>query len=64
MNHATLLRSIPPEIGTSSSFGSSSDDGSGPVGGLIELGCVLYGTTTAGGAGGDGAVFALEEPRK
>ncbi len=45
-------------------FGASSDDGSGPVGGLIDVGGVLYGTTTAGGAKGVGTVFALEEPRK
>jgi uncharacterized repeat protein (TIGR03803 family) len=41
-------------------FGSASGDGSDPVGGLVELDGVLYGTTTSGGANGDGTVFALK----
>jgi uncharacterized repeat protein (TIGR03803 family) len=45
-------------------FGSASGDGSDPVGGLIELDGVLYGTTTNGGADGYGTVFALKEPGK
>jgi uncharacterized repeat protein (TIGR03803 family) len=45
-------------------FGSAVGDGSDPVGGLIELDGVLYGTTTKGGAYGYGTVFAVDEPSR
>jgi len=35
-------------------------DGQGPVGGLIDVGGVLYGTTFGGAAYGDGSVFSLD----
>jgi uncharacterized repeat protein (TIGR03803 family) len=39
---------------------SGGDDGANPVAGLILAGNTLYGTASAGGSSGDGAVFALD----
>jgi len=45
------------------SFGVDSGDGAQPDGGVVVgRGGVLYGTTAAGGASGNGAVFALAPP--
>ena len=41
------------------SFGYGSD-GATPLAGLIDVKGTLYGTTSAGGAHGDGTVFALK----
>jgi uncharacterized repeat protein (TIGR03803 family) len=40
-------------------FSGSPDDGSQPEAGLINVSGTLYGTTAAGGAKGDGTVFAI-----
>jgi uncharacterized repeat protein (TIGR03803 family) len=41
------------------SFGSSSDDGTIPFSALIDVGGVLFGTTSASGAGQGGTVFSI-----
>ncbi len=41
---------------------SSGGDGQNPVASLIEMNGTLYGTTFAGGADGDGTVFAIQRP--
>jgi uncharacterized repeat protein (TIGR03803 family) len=41
------------------SFGKSSGDGQGPLGGLIAIGDLLYGTTLSGGSAGDGTIFSI-----
>ncbi len=40
-------------------FGNNPLDGYSPVGGMTQIGSVLYGTTSGGGAGGWGTVFRL-----
>jgi uncharacterized repeat protein (TIGR03803 family) len=40
-------------------FGSSDVDGMGPLAGLLELGGILYGTTTTGGSFSFGTVFRI-----
>jgi len=51
------LHSFTPTAATGTGYTNS--DGAGPVGGLILLGNTLYGTTSGGGTGGAGAVFAI-----
>jgi uncharacterized repeat protein (TIGR03803 family) len=41
------------------SFGSSNSDGLHPYASLIDVNGTLYGTTSGGGAYGNGTVFAL-----
>jgi uncharacterized repeat protein (TIGR03803 family) len=41
------------------SFAGGSADGATPNGGLLKTGATIYGTTTAGGASGQGTVFKL-----
>lgn len=41
------------------SFAGGARDGSNPEGGLVAIGATFYGTTTAGGAAGDGTVFSI-----
>ena len=41
------------------SFAGGTSDGANPQGGVVSIGGTLYGTTSAGGANGDGTVFAI-----
>jgi uncharacterized repeat protein (TIGR03803 family) len=41
------------------SFAGSPGDGAGPLAGLVNVNGTLYGTTSAGGANGDGTVFSI-----
>lgn len=58
-----IVFSIDPGTGDEPfvySFGSTKGDGTDPVGSLLNVGRILYGTTSEGGTGGAGTIFELD----
>ena len=51
------IREDGSEFALAHSFGDGPEDGTEPFGSLVPLGAYLYGTTTLGGARGDGTLF-------